>query len=377
MGQVPQTMAGVQLTGYGGFEALAYRDDLPVPQPGPGEVLLQVLAAGVNNADINARVGWYAKSVTGDTASQAAGQQGQASSGGGMGDWTGDPDFPRIQGLDCLGRVVAVGAGVSDQLLDQRALVQPYLYDPGDPDWRESVGFLGSDRDGAFAQFMSVPLRNIYPLPATDLSDAQLATLPCSGGTAMNMLRIAGLKQGDSLLVTGASGGVGTFLIQIAKHFGARVVALADPSKAEALAALGADAVIDRRAQDWPRLAKAANQGRNFSLVADVVGGSGFEALLGLLARGGRYVVAGAIAGPLVALDLRTLYLKSLSFYGSAAYEPGTFEALLQVLAEGGLKPMVAGSYPLRDIQAAQEAFLAKTHVGSFVLIPSQSPPHE
>lgn len=368
MSPLPDTMVGVQLTGYGGFEALQYCRHLPVPQPGPNEALLQVLAAGVNNADINARVGWYAKSVTGDTASQAASSGDQ--NGGNMGDWTGDPEFPRIQGLDCLGRVVALGSEGDPSLLGQKALVQPYLYDPQDPNWRETVGFLGSDQDGAFAQFVKVHLRNVYPLPATRLSDQQLATLPCSGGTAMNMLRAAGLRAGDSLLVTGASGGVGTFLIQIAKHAGARVVALADPSKASALQALGADAVIDRRAPNWPQQARTANQGQAFSLVADVVGGSAFGTLLGLLARGGRYVVAGAIAGPLVELDLRTLYLKSLSFFGSAAYEPGTFEALLAVLADGGLNPAIAGTYPLAEIQAAQKAFLRKTHVGSFVLIP-------
>lgn len=373
MTALPQTMEAVQLTGYGGFEALTYRKGLPVPQPKAGEVLLQVLAAGVNNADINARVGWYAKSVTGDTASQVTNEESQSTDaqvGRSMGDWTGEPAFPRIQGQDCLGRVVSVGQGVSASLIGTKAIVQPYLYDRNDPDWRETVGFLGSDRDGAFAQFMCVPASNVYPLPANTLSDAQLATLPCSGGTAMNMLRMAGLARSDTLLITGASGGVGTFLIQIAKHFGAHVVALAAPNKAEALIALGADAVIDRRASDWAEQVRNANLGRGFSLVADVVGGTAFETLLGLLARGGRYVVAGAIAGPLVSLDLRTLYLKSLSFFGSAAYEPDTFPALLQILAEGGLQPAIAGRFPLHEIQAAQEAFLAKAHVGSFVLIP-------
>ncbi len=366
---LPATMTGVQLTGYGGFEALVYRQDLPLPTVGEADVLIQVAAAGINNTDINARTGWYAKTVTSGTTAKG-GSQGFAVSQGGMGDWTGDLVFPRIQGADCLGRVVALGSEADPSLLGETVLVQPYFYDPNDPQWRDKVGFLGAEYDGAFAQFTAAPARQVCRLPANDLSPEQLATLPCSGGTAMNMLLAASIAAGDRVLVTGASGGVGSFLVQIAKHKGARVIALADPSKAQALLSGGADAVIDRKASDWAEQARAANEGQSFSLVADVVGGPIFADLLGLLARAGRYVTAGAIAGPQVSLDLRTLYLKSLSFYGSAAYEPATFPALLEVLGQGGLKPAVAGVYPLAEIQAAQEAFLQKNHIGSFVLIP-------
>ncbi len=366
---LPKTMAGVQLNGYGGFEALAYRTDLPLPTLANDGVMIQVIAAGINNTDINARTGWYAKTVTSGTTA-TGGSQGFDVAQGGMGDWTGDLAFPRIQGADCLGRVVAIGSKADPSLLGETVLIQPYFYDPKNPNWRDNVGFLGAEYDGAFAQFTAAPARQICRLPASELSPEQLATLPCSGGTAMNMLLAASICAGDRVLVTGASGGVGSFLVQIAKHKGATVIALADPSKAEALRSIGADVVIDSKAPDWADQARTASGKRAFTLVADVVGGAIFPKLLDLLERGERYVTPGAIAGPQVDLDLRTLYLKSLSFFGSAAYEPATFPALLEVLGQGGLKPLVAGRYPLHQIKDAQAAFLQKTHVGSFVLIP-------
>ena len=257
--------------------------------------------------------------------------------------------------------------------IGDRVICQPYIYDPSDPDWLEHAGFLGAEFDGAFAQFTKVPARNAVAVD-DDLpySDAQLATLPCSGGTAMNMMQMAGLKAGDVVLVTGASGGVGTFLIQIARHAGAEVVAVCGRAKAEAVRALGANAVVERAASDHADAALAATGGRRFTLIADVVGGDRFAENLSLLKRGGRYVTAGAIAGPIVSLDLRTLYLKNLSFFGSTAYLQETFPALIGVLNAGGLCPAVAEVRALSDIHAAQEAFLRKNHVGSMVLVPPQ-----
>lgn len=222
-----------------------------------------------------------------------------------------------------------------------------------------------------------MPARNAVRI-ADDLpySDAALATLPCSAGTAMNMLLMAGLKASDTVLVTGASGlvtgasgGVSTFLVQIARHRGAEVVAVCATAKADAVRALGAVDIIDRSQPDLVTAAK----GRMFTLVADVVGGGHFGDCLALLGRGGRYVTAGAIAGPLVQLDLRTLYLRNLSLFGSTVYGPETFPELLRILLEGGLAPAVAATWPLCDIVEAQRAFLEKRHVGSMVLIPPEA----
>ncbi len=369
---MPEHMAAVHLTGYGGLDCLQYRTDVPVPQPEPDEVLMRVTAAGMNNTDINTRTGWYNAGV-GDGTTAAGGQSGFGVDEGGMGDWAGDIHFPRIQGADCVGRIVAVGRDVDTNRVGERVVCAPYIYDPEDPEWLEHAGFLGAEHDGAFAQFTKVPERNAITI-AEDLpySDAQLATLPCSGGTAMNMMLMAGLRQGDVVLVTGASGGVGTFLIQIAKHYGADVVAICGATKADEVRSIGADHVIDRAQEHHARAALAATGGRKFTLIADVVGGDRFAEYLSLLKRGGRYVTAGAIAGPNVNLDLRTLYLKNLSFFGSTAYLQETFPRLIEILHGGGLTPAVADTRALSEIIDAQEAFLQKHHVGSMVLIPPQ-----
>ena len=226
---------------------------------------------------------------------------------------------------------------------------------------------LGAERDGGFAQFCLVPAVNAHPVPDVAIDDAALATLPCSAGTAMNMLLITSVGPGDRVIVTGGSGGVGTFLIQIARHLGAEVVAIASLDKHAALGALGAH-VVDRAGAD-PVGAARAMLGAPPTVIADVVGGEAFGSLIDSLGRGGRYVAAGAVAGPLVELDLRTLYLKNLEFYGWAAYRRDTFPSLMRVLASGGLDPLVDSQWPLDQIVAAQRAFLTRSHVGSMVLV--------
>lgn len=163
---------------------------------------------------------------------------------------------------------------------------------------------------------------------------------------------------------------MGTFLVQIARHAGAQVVAICGASKAEAVCTMGAEATVYRKVADLAAATREANGGAPFPLVADVVDGEAFPKLPSLLGRGGRYVTAGAIAGPMVVLDLRTLYLRNLSFFGSTVYLPEAFPALIKDLEAGGLTPAVAREWPLETIRAAQEAFMAKGHVGSMVQIP-------
>lgn len=363
-------MAAVLLTGYGGLDKLEYREDVAVPRPGPGEVLIRVRAAGVNNTDINTRSGWYNRAVTTGTVVEGA-KSGFAVQHAGSGDWGGDMAFPRIQGADVAGHIVAVGAGVEIRRIGERVICDPYFHAPGDVSSLESTGFLGAHRDGGFAQYTAVPASNAITVPPDlALSDAQLATVPCSGGTAMNMMLMAGLREGDHVLVTGASGGVGSFLVQIARASGATVIAICGADKCDAVLRLGAHAVIDRAVDDLPAAVRVALGGAGLTLFADVVGGDSFAPCLGLLATGGRYVTAGAIAGPMVSLDLRTLYLKSLSFFGSSVYRRDALPALLALLQRGAVVPAVADVSPLAQIRAAQTTFLAKHHVGSKVLLP-------
>lgn len=363
-------MAAVLLTGFGGLDKLVYREDVPVPRPAPGEVLIRISAAGVNNTDINTRSGWYNQAVTTGTEITGA-QSGFAVQHAGSGDWGSDMTFPRIQGADVAGHIVAVGAGVDPRRIGERVICDPYFHAPGDTTSLESTGFLGAHRDGGFAQFTAVPGANAITVAhGLPLSDAQLATVPCSGGTAMNMLLMAGLGAGDRVLVTGASGGVGSFLVQIARASGATVVAVCGADKCDAVRKLGAHAVVDRAVPDLAGAVRVALGDVPLTLFADVVGGDAFASCIGLLATGGRYVTAGAIAGPMVSLDLRTLYLKSLSFFGSSVYRRDALPALLALLQRGAVVPAVSDVSPLAQIRAAQTAFLAKHHVGSKVLQP-------
>ena len=355
-------MRAAMLLGRGGPEMLEVRDDVAVPAPGPDDVLIEVAACGVNNTDINTRVGWYSRSVTSATSGDGFAEARSDDATWGRGGLR----FPRVQGADVCGRVVDVGATVTAGLLGRRVLVDPWIRDPVDPSDRELAGYLGSELDGGFAEFCSVPARNVYPVDS-ELSDEELATFACSWSTAEHMLHRVALGAGQRIAVTGASGGVGSSLVQLARRRGASVTAIAGASKRDAVLALGADAVVDRGAGDAPAMAVEAAGGR-FDAVADVVGGDDFEGWLDALRRGGRYVTSGAIGGPVVALDLRTLYLNDLELYGATVYPPEVFAALVGYIERGEVAPVLGGTYPLERIGEAQAAFGEKRHVGSLVV---------
>ncbi len=337
---VPATMRAVLLTGQGGYEKLEVRDDVPVPGAGPGEVLVRVGAAGVNNTDINTRIGWYAK---------------DDDSGG----WSGDTfTFPRIQGADACGRIVAVGAGVDSARISERVLIDPIFRTANAFDIR----YFGSEVDGAFADYVCVPAANACCIKS-DLSDAELASFPCAYSTAENILTRIALTAGERALITGASGGVGSAAVQLAKRRGAEIVAITGGDKAETVRTLGASLVIPRNAD-----LEALFGQEYFDAVVDIVGGEQFGAILNTLKRGGRYGTSGAIAGPIVDLDLRTLYLKDLRLIGCTVLEPEVFANLIGYIERSEITPLVAAKYPLTEIVAAQQAFLAKRYVGKIVL---------
>jgi len=341
-----ETMSGVVLTGHGGPECLEWRDDLPRPVPGKGDVVIRVAAAGVNNTDINTRTGWYSK---GDAdAADAA--------------WTGTPlQFPRIQGADVCGTITEVGDGVDPARIGERVLIEPSLQE-ADGRMLETPWYFGSECDGGFAEYTRVAARHARRIDSA-LSDAELASFPCSYSTAENLLTRAGVTDSDTVLVTGASGGVGSAAVQLARARGARVIALTSPAKMQALEALGADLVHDRGADLVKTL--GAN---SVDVVVDLVAGPSWPALLEILRPKGRYAVSGAIGGPIVELDVRTLYLKDLSFFGCTVLEPEVFGTLIRRIEAGEIKPLVARTFPLREIAAAQAAFQAKRHIGKIVL---------
>ena len=359
--EIPSIMAAVLLTGHGGIEMLAYREDAAVPLPGPGEVLIRVAAAGLNNTDINTRIGWYSKAVTGDTGSGGAAGFDQVDDADAS--WSGAPlSFPRIQGADCCGRIVAVGSGVDPARIGERVIVRT-MQRQAVRERAFATTTLGSECDGAFAQYLKTPAPEAYRIEC-GWSDVELASMPCAWSTAENMLHRSGCGA-ERVLITGASGGVGSAAVQLAKRRGAQVIALSGAAKASDVKALGADRVVGREADLVAELGRDA-----VDLVVDLVAGPGWPQLLEVLRVGGRYVVSGAIAGPLVELDVRTLYLKDLTFFGCTCQDDAVFENLVGYIERGEIRPLVAKTYALRDIAEAQGDFLAKRFTGKLVLIP-------
>lgn len=340
---VPDVMTAAVLTAHGGPEVLQVRDDVPVPRPGPGEVLVRVTAAALNNTDVWTRRGAYGR--PGDPDALAG--------------WRGPIAFPRIQGGDLAGHVASVGPEVDTARVGTRVLVDPALYDGDGPD-ATPVGLLGSEADGGFAQYAVVADERAHDVGDSTLTDAQLASLPVAAGTAMGMLERVGLVAGERVLVTGASGGVGLAAVGLAAARGAHVTAVTRTDKADPVAAAGADVVLDR-GDPLPD---------GLDVVVDVVGGDGFGALVDALTEGGRLVVAGAVAGPVVPFDLRRLYLHQRVLVGSSMHTPAHFAALVDAARSGAVAPRVAATYPLADLAAAQEDFLAHDHVGKLVVLP-------
>lgn len=338
--KVPPRMLAARLVGHGGFDQLVLVDDCPVPNPQSDEVLIRVGASSVNNTDINTRVGWYSKA---QSVEQTA--------------WSGaEMAFPRIQGADCCGRIVAVGSAIDPTRIGERVLVRT-MQDPIVMNGTSIPVTLGSEIDGGFAQFVAVRSSEAFAINSP-LTDVELASFPCAYSTAEGLLQRAGVGR-ERVLITGASGGVGSALVQLAAMRGASIVALTSTPKIDAVRSLGAETVVDRHANVIDELGESS-----VDVVIDVVGGSCFPDLLQILRPRGRYATAGAVADAVVSLDLRDLYLKDLTLFGCTFHTRSVFADLVDYIEAGDLKPLVAATYPLEEIRAAQERFISHDFLG-------------
>jgi NADPH:quinone reductase-like Zn-dependent oxidoreductase len=354
-----KTMKAMVLTGHGGLEKYVCHEDWPMPEPGPMEALIKVGACGLNNTDVNTRSGWYSKTVSEATTGGAYATVAEEDP-----TWGGKPiSFPRIQGADAVGRVVAVGKGADPALVGKRVMTDGWLRDWSDPENMDKAGYFGSEIDGGFAEYTKTDVRDMSVVNS-DLTDAELATFSCSYTTAEGMLTRANVTAVDTVLVPGASGGVGGALVQLAKRRGARVIAMASESKHTELAKLSPDLILPRAPEDL----RAALRGEKITVVADIVGGPYWPTLIDILERGGRYTCSGAIAGPMVTLDLRTFYLRDLTFTGSTVIPTHIFGDLVGYIERGEVKPVLAATYPLHLLREAQQAFIDKRHVGNIVV---------
>lgn len=364
----PETMKAMVLTGHGGIEKLQYRESLPTPLPAAGEVLVQVTSTAKNNTDRKAREGLY---PTKDKADVTSFQMG------------GSPTltFPRIQGADVVGRVVAVGEGVSGGRVGERGLLDFNLYADDRRDINLTPDYFGHGADGGFAEYISVPSEQFHHVDNPDLADAELASLGmCSYQTALHMLTSARVKAGERILVTGASGGVGTALLQLCRIMGAIPYALSQADKADALIALGAEAVLDRSDMDsFTDRVKAVTGGHPLDAVMDLAGGEMTNAFIDAMifnmnSRGDypRLSIAGASAGNVSEILWTKIYLYQVQVFGVSH---GTREEAGQLIAwirNGQLRPVLHAAFKLSDLHEAERYFVSRNsnYLGKIVIVP-------
>lgn len=365
---IPATMSAMLLTGHGDIDKLEYHHDVPVPQPGPGEVLVRITATAKNNTDRKAREGLYPTKDKGEVTSFAMG---------------GSPTltFPRIQGADIVGRVAAVGKGVDTSRIGERGLLDFNLYADERRDINLTPDYYGHGADGGFAEYVVVPTDQFHHVPNAELADAELAALGmCSYQTAYHMMTSARIKAGERVLVSGASGGVGTALIQLCRIVGAIPYALSQRDKAEALIALGAEAVFDRtQMDDFIEQVKVATGGAPIDAVMDLVGGEMTDRFIDTMifdmqrrADYPRLSIAGASGGNLSEIMWTRIYLYQVQIFGVSHGTREEAEQLVEWIRGGQLKPVLHAAFKLSELHAAERYFVNRgsNYLGKVVIVP-------
>jgi NADPH:quinone reductase-like Zn-dependent oxidoreductase len=325
-------------------------EDVSMPAPGPREALVRIHAAGLNRLDLIV-----------------------------MGRGPNKLPMPHVAGADGAG-VVAQGGNLRYKPGD-RVAINPGLScghcrycRAGEQSLCAAFGILGRDARGTLAEYVVVPVANLFPIP-DDISFVDAAAAPLVFATAWRMLVTkARLRAGERVLIVGAGGGVATAAIQIARLLGARViVTTGGPDKARRARELGADEVIDYRTADVPAAVRQLTRGEGthsdgVDVVIDSVGAATWTSSLECLGKGGRLVTCGATAGPLTELDIRTLWRKQISLSGSTMASDEEFRAVMALLAQGRLRPVVDRVYPLSETRAAVEYLQSAAQFGKVVI---------
>ncbi len=365
---IPATMHAMVLTGHGDIDKLEYRSDVATPRPGPGEVLVQVTATAKNNTDRKAREGLYPTKDKGEVTSFAMG---------------GEPTltFPRIQGADVAGRVVAVGEGVAASRIGERGLLDFNLYPDARRDINLTPDYYGHGADGGYAEYIAVPSDQFHHVPTPELADAELAAMGmCSSQTGYHMMTSARVAAGERVLVSGASGGVGAALIQMCRIVGAIPYAVSQPDKAEALLALGAEAVIDRGDLSTfvERVLKATG-GAPIDAVMDLVGGEMtdlfIDTMIGDMKARTTYPrlsIAGASGGNLSEIMWTRIYLYQVQIFGVSHGTREEAEQLIEWIRSGQLKPVLHAAFKLSELHEAERYFVNRgsNYLGKIVVVP-------
>lgn len=339
------------LTGHGGPDKLVLDEEWPRPVAAPGEVLIEVGACGINNTDIWVREGAYGSSDDPDEIASF-----------------GDSPlrFPLIQGADIVGVIVACGEAVDPSRVGERVMVDFGIYAHAGDDI-PSYDYIGSGKPGGFAEYVAVPAENAHAVDTT-LSDAELATFCCAYITGEHMLRRAQVNKGERVLVTGASGGVGSGVIQLCRARGAIPYGVVGAGKEDAVRAIGAAGVVTRDSGNLVTAIAKATDAAPIDVVVDTVAGPMLTDLIEILRPSGRYATCGAVGGPMVGVDMRRIYLKNLEIHGATQGTRRDFAAIRDYALTGAIKPLLAGTFELSELGRAQEAFARKNYVGKLVV---------
>ncbi len=334
---------------FGGPEVLEARE-LPDPACGPGEVIVDVRACGINHLDLWVRAGLPGL----------------------------EPEMPHILGCDVVGVVSAIGAEVAAPEVGARVFVHPTLSCGacekcvmGDDHLCRHHDVLGRRRNGGYAEKVAVPAANCLPYP-DNLDWPEAAAMPLVFVTAWHMLvDRAKLAEGETCLVIGAGSGVGSAAIQLAKLLGATVIATArGAEKIRRARELGADHVIDPTVEGIARTVRTITGKRGADVAVEHVGGEVFDQAVSALARDGRLVTCGATAGNRVTIDLDHLFGRHLSLMGSWMGRRGETMAVLEHIRAGELRPVLDSVMPLAEARRAHERIEAREHFGKIVLVP-------
>lgn len=345
----PRRMKAVQLVANGSPGKFELRE-LPEPQPGADDVVVQVAACGLNRLDL-----WV----------EEAGLPIQI-------------PLPRTQGGDVAGRVFAVGHNVSGWKSGDAVAVQSNIFcgeceycQRGEESQCMRAELLGVVRDGGFAEKVLVPQRALMRLPA-GLAFETSAALSLAGSTAMHMLTSrAQVKAGDWVLVIGASSGVGSAAIQIAKQLGARVISTGSTEAKRSLAlTLGSEFAVDHLQPDWPAEVRRITQRRGVDLVVEHVGGDVLPKCFECLARGGTIVTCGATAGRDINFNLWPFFVKQQRLVGSYGRNRADLQATLEWAAAGKLKPVIDSVFPLEQTASAFAKLRARDVLGKVLVKP-------
>jgi NADPH:quinone reductase-like Zn-dependent oxidoreductase len=340
-------MKAFYLTGHGGPEVTEY-GDVDLPAIGVNDVLVNIRSAALNHLDLWVRAGWSGLNL----------------------------HFPHVQGADGAGVVSAVGEAVTNVKVGDRVVINGTLSDPlslpslaGMDNRGGQFSILGEHTNGTFAEFVAVPARNCLIIPAGVGYDVAAAASLVYLTAWHSLVTRANLKPGERVLIIGAGGGVNTASIDIGKYLGAEVFVVGSSAeKLEKAKALGADVLIDRSQEDWSRAVYKLSGKQGVDVVVDNVGQATFQNSLRSLRTGGRLVTVGNTSGPKVEIDNRFIFSKHLSILGSMMGTMADFHAVMKLVFEGKLKPVIDSTFPLAEARAAQAKLEAGDVFGKIVL---------